>query len=62
MKKTKVLTTLTAFALFGSSLYAHPGHPGHDEWPFDDFKMVAFTIIGLLAVAAVLFKRHSPWL
>ncbi len=44
MKQTLIILALTI-----ATASAHPGHPGHEDWPFDDFVWTA-----ALAVAAAL--------
>jgi len=48
----KVITKIGIFlALTMTSVHAHPGHPGHEDWPFPDFKwsvaIAAVTLIGI---------------
>ncbi len=44
-------------ALSMTTASAHPGHPGHEDWPFDDFKMVALLGAAMIALSLVMIKR-----
>ena len=53
------LPRITAFlALATSSAYAHPGHPGHEDWPFPDFTW-PFAIGALIIVGATIYKLRN---
>ncbi|MFT5190924.1 MAG: hypothetical protein ACI9DF_001677 [Verrucomicrobiales bacterium] len=40
---------LTLLAAFITTASAHPGHTGHEDWPFDDFSWSMAAAIGIAA-------------
>lgn len=56
-KLTTACITLIAFLLTAANTHAHPGHPGHEYWPFDDFKMAALVGTPLIVLGAVMLFR-----
>lgn len=57
--KTYLSSIAVVMVSTSSSLFAHPGHPGHEEWPFPDFNWaligLAITLLGLGVLK--LFKK-----
>ncbi len=56
--KTYLPRIIAAMALTTSSLYAHPGHPGHEDWPFPDVKW-SVAICALAIIGITLYKLRK---
>ncbi|MGB2092283.1 MAG: hypothetical protein ACPH2J_10360 [Akkermansiaceae bacterium] len=57
MKKT--ITHIGMFlALTLASAQAHPGHPGHEDWPFPDFKW-SLALGAAMLIGIAIYKLRS---
>lgn len=45
-------------ALTLASAQAHPGHPGHEDWPFPDFKW-SLALGAAMLIGIAIYKLRS---
>ncbi len=51
---------LILLALSMTHAAAHPGHPGHEDWPFDDFSWsLTATLLGGLLIVGWIMAKHT---
>lgn len=58
--KNQALLIPASLVMTASSALAHPGHPGHEDWPFDDvsnWAIAAGLLVGGLLVYALRTRR-----
>ena len=50
--KTRALITTLSITLT-TAAQAHPGHPGHDDWPFEDVSWSLVALAGGVILLAI---------
>lgn len=58
--KTYIARIITVTALATTSVFAHPGHAGHEDWPFPDFDWsMAIAVIAIIGIASYKLRKKA---